>query len=110
MAINRIQPAGATGDSELTTDQQFQIQALSMSPGYKTLLDLMEGECQKLETELLRADPAQPELVRALHARAQSARIFFERVQKQVNMIVAELQPSVDPVLSPEELLLRQYV
>lgn len=93
---------------ELSKDKKLAIQALRMSPGYDALLDIMEAKCQLTETELLKADPGDPDKVRGLHARAQAGRMFFESVQSMVNFVVGELKAAPEKEVSLEELL-RNY-
>lgn len=72
-----------------------QLANLAYAPGYQVLLDIMEEECQKCETELLNQNPSDHVSVLAKHNRAQAFRMFFERVQTTVkNSLHQEIEVS----------------
>ena len=68
-------------------------------PGWEALLDLMEEECLKAETEHFQTRPEDTAKVLAGHWTARAMRLFFERVQKAV---IYETNEAVKPEPEPE--------
>lgn len=74
----------------MTEGQRAELKRFYLSPDYGMVCDLLEGECQRAETELLQTDPRKEDLVRFNHVRAQSFRWLFERFQKTVQFQIEQ--------------------
>jgi hypothetical protein len=98
---------------ELSQAERLELLSITGMPGWNVLLDLMEMECIKQETELINAPEEDEKKILALHKMAKEAWRFFVRMQKQVQLEVeagiatAELQKPRRPVpeVSAEEIL-----
>lgn len=82
---------------ELVQSERVELLALTTMPGWNVLLDLMEMECIKTETDLINVPEEDETKVLALHKTSKAAWRFFVRIQKQVNteieigMVASEL-------------------
>ena len=92
------------------------VSQLPNSPVYDTILRIMEGELEKLETEHLK-HWKNTEVFDRTGLVAVAARIFYENVQKEINYFVTEYQGNREyeaaetevAMISPEELMKRSF-
>lgn len=76
--------------------QKARLQSIILSPGYEVILDVLEQECARAETELLQVQPEQRDKVLAYHTRAQAFRLLFERFQTAVRNETHQDNPTSD--------------
>lgn len=70
--------------SKLTRMQQGHLYNLSEQPGYQVLLDVIEMACVEQDTNLINADPAEPEKVLTAHMMSKAFWQIFVAIQKKV--------------------------
>lgn len=76
----------------LSDSKKVLLATLRTNQAYEALLDLMEGECVRMETEHFRRGPSCPDSeLRASHAECRAARIFLERIQKEIDFFYGEV-------------------
>jgi hypothetical protein len=97
-----------SGRMTFTPEAKQRLAATAMSPGYQELLDLMEQECIKLETECFNQHPADRDGINATWHFAAAAWRFFvclqKRVQSEVDEFMLEQAPK-KPRNEEEEIL-----
>lgn len=89
----------------MTLNQRNLLKLVTSSPGWEVVLEMMDAECDKAERELLGASVTDANAVIAFHLRAQSFRMFFERLQKHISTEVNQVPEAPLPVLSRKELM-----
>lgn len=78
---------------DLSQQERYALAALVESDGYKVLLDIMEGQCEVRETELIRLGPeTSSDTVLRKHAEVRAGRLLFESIQSEVNYQVGEVR------------------
>jgi hypothetical protein len=79
--------------------------SLIKTPGWEAVLDLMEEECIKAETEHFQTKPEETNKILTGHWTARAMRLFFERIQKAVLYETNEaISPEEQEPLSPESV------
>lgn len=91
----------------MTENDRFSLRNVVTSPGWKVALDLMEGQCEKAEKELLRAPVSDATVVVARHNTAQAYARFFEDFQRSVIQELGQ-EVIVEKELTPLEIIERQ--
>lgn len=89
----------------MTLNERNLLKAVTSSSGWEVVLDMMEHECDTAERELLGAPVTDTNAVITFHLRAQSFRMFFERLQKHISTEVNQVPEAPLPVLSPKEIM-----
>lgn len=89
----------------MTLNERNLLKAVTSSSGWEVVLDMMEHECDTAERELLGAPVTDANAVITFHLRAQSFRMFFERLQKHISTEVNQVPEAPLPVLSPKEIM-----
>src|SRR5215467_5339265 len=94
----------------LTNEERISLLNLSRTPGWQVLLDLMEQECTKAETEHFQVKPEEEAKVIASHNTARAMRVFFERVQKAVYYELNELNVEANAPISSASTESVEYI
>jgi len=89
----------------LDDNQRSQIISIRLMPGYTTILDILENECDKAEADLVNLESWDKEKIFRYQVRANSFRTLFTNFQKIVEAAVVH-----DGTVPETNVALKDYI